>query len=60
VYVLSVWMTAIYVGEHYAFDVFAGAIYSGATYALVIYWSAIKPALSARARSAVPVSGIPQ
>jgi hypothetical protein len=47
-YVVSVWMAVIYLGEHYAFDVIAGAMYAVVAYGLVIYWPAMKTALSRR------------
>jgi PAP2 superfamily len=40
-YVFSVWLAIIYLGEHYVFDVLLGAFYAGAVYALVAYWPAI-------------------
>jgi hypothetical protein len=52
VYVFSVWMAVIYLGEHYAFDVFTGVIYAVAAYLLVVYWPRIK---SMFARSKAPV-----
>jgi PAP2 superfamily len=56
VYVFSVWMAVIYLGEHYAFDVFAGAIYAAATYALVVYWPVVRQVLGRRSKAAVQVS----
>lgn len=45
-YVFSVWMAIVYLGEHYACDVFAGVIYAVLAYGLVIYWPAIRKRMS--------------
>ena len=42
VYVFSIWIAVIYLGEHYVFDVAAGILYALLAYALVVYWPAIK------------------
>jgi hypothetical protein len=52
-YVFSVWMAIVYLGEHYAFDVFMGAIYAVAAYGLVVYWPAIRAAMG-RQRAPLP------
>jgi hypothetical protein len=45
-YVLSVWVAIVYLGEHYAFDVFAGIAYAVFAYLLVAYGPAIRTALA--------------
>lgn len=40
-YVLFVWISIIYLGEHYVFDVLLGAIYAGITFVLCIHWGRI-------------------
>jgi hypothetical protein len=41
-YVVSVWVAVVYLGEHYAFDVFVGMIYALFTYGAVKYWPNMK------------------
>jgi hypothetical protein len=47
-YVFSVWIAVVYLGEHYVFDVFTGVIYAVAAYGLVVYWPVIKAAWARR------------
>ena len=54
-YVFSVWMAVIYLGEHYAFDVFAGAIYAVFAYVLVVYWPVFRTIMTARKTPAAEV-----
>jgi hypothetical protein len=58
IYVFSVWMAIVYLGEHYVFDIFTAVIYTVAAYGLVVYWPAIKVALARRkaAMAAVPTA----
>lgn len=50
VYVFSIWIAVIYLGEHYVFDVAAGIVYAVLTYLLVFYWPAIKACLKTKPR----------
>ena len=36
-YVLGVWFTVVYLGEHYVVDVFAGIVYALGSYGIVAY-----------------------
>lgn len=40
-YPLLVWLSIVYLGEHYAIDVIAGVVYAGAAYVLVYEFAAI-------------------
>ena len=42
VYMASVWMAVIYLGEHYVFDVVAGVAYALVTYCLLRVWRKLK------------------
>jgi len=57
-WVFSVWIAVIYLGEHYAFDVFTGVIYTVATYALVVYWPVIGTAFVRRKTPVAEVSRV--
>jgi len=55
-YVFSVWIAIVYLGEHYACDALAGVVYAVAAYALVAYWPVIRRALAGRKTAVEQVS----
>ena len=40
-YILGIWFSIVYFGEHYVFDIVAGALYAVAAFCLVLYFQKI-------------------